>query len=111
MVDVRESALGEHRVHQCGVDDAALNEIRGGWEVLAKTAAQIVENSNVVGALNEGVRDVRAEKPRAAGDKYPPHEGGQLIRLRGSFLAWTSVSRNELELLDTAPAALADVDV
>ena len=78
MIDMVEPPLGEQAVHQAASVTLPSTKCAPS-ERSAESAAQIVEHGHVVATADQGIRDMRAEKPRSAGYQYSPHPREPII--------------------------------
>jgi hypothetical protein len=63
-----EAALCQQPVDEGMIDDAAIDEFGRRRHVFAESAAQIVEDGDLVPSRDERVSHVRADEPGSAGD-------------------------------------------
>jgi hypothetical protein len=73
-------AVADGTGHRGGAGDAALDEfnaIRDGVQVVVLAGAEVVQHADAVARRQQSLHQVRADKPRAAGDQafwhnHPP---------------------------------------
>ena len=73
VVDVVEAAIGEQPIDERVIDHTAADKSRCSWYVLPKSAAQVVEDGDVVAARDERVGHVRADEPGPTGHEHSGH--------------------------------------
>jgi hypothetical protein len=67
--DVFEFVLGKNIFDEPGIGDGTFNELYAGWNMVTKTAAQIVQADDLVPLPHQMRRDVRTDEPGRAGDQ------------------------------------------